>query len=497
MTNAKVRPIMDGVRIREKPVDGNPIGMVHTRDSLDALEPADITKQKVGTAGQWLQVRTPAGLIGFVAAEFLALESIPETASGAASAAEEPLYLKPTTEGLRVRDKAVTGKPIGQLYNRDTIQSLEPVEDTKAKIGSAEAWINIRTDSGLTGFAAAKYLQLADAPTVTVQAQTAAPAEATAQQTPSPVSAKTNILGMNLDVFHPLGLPDPSRLGGLGWVRFGYNVSMGKGSQDIDEAYRVYRPIAEKYARAGYKVLFTFTHQTYGEGVNEFWPWPNMTDGKWQILTTRFTDMIGRIVKQYAGQNIVHAWQIWNEQDAPIGAVASVPMSPANYAHLLAESIRTIRAIDPTMLVITGGHTGGPGPGSNYAAATIKALPAGILPDGIASHPYGRGTTPGDRYCNWGHIEDELKAYSAILPNKPIWLTEWGALDKEGDPADKLAQYAADFMNYVQQRYPGKVAAAIWYAWAMGMHNGYGLVGRDDKPVQPFHDRFLALRVEY
>jgi hypothetical protein len=28
----------------------------------------------------------------------------------------------------------------------------------------------------------------------------------------------------------------------------------------------------------------------------------------------------------------------------------------------------------------------------------------------------------------------------------------------------------------------------------MGMHNGYGLVGRDDKPLQPLFDKFLGLR---
>jgi hypothetical protein len=31
----------------------------------------------------------------------------------------------------------------------------------------------------------------------------------------------------------------------------------------------------------------------------------------------------------------------------------------------------------------------------------------------------------------------------------------------------------------------------MWYAWADGMHNGYGLVNTSDQPKQPLYDRFL------
>lgn len=169
-------------------------------------------------------------------------------------------------------------------------------------------------------------------------------------------------------------------------------------------------------------------------------------------------------------------------------------MSPRHYALLLAEAISAVRSADSEVVVISGGHTRGPQEGSRYARATINAMPAGVLPDGIAFHPYGRGTRPGTRYANWGHIEEELAAYVSILPDRPVWITEWGALDKEGDNPADLAQYAQEFIDYINQRYPGRVAAAIWYAWAMGMHNGYGLVGRDDRPLNPLYQRFLALR---
>lgn len=390
--------------------------------------------------------------------------------------------VRPTQDGIRLRELPVNGKPVGQVYTKDVLESMESAEETQRKVGTEGEWLKVKTPSGTVGYVAAWFLKREGA------APVGTPTPAPTADTPA-----ANITGMNLDNFHPQGTPDPARLRGIGWVRFGYNVSAGKGSEDINAAYNTYAPLAERYARAGYKVLFAFTHQTYGEGKNEFWPWQDMNREKWRTLTGRFADMMRRIAQQYAGKNIVHAFQIWNEQDAPIGAAASVPMSPENYAYLLSESIRAIKSVDRNILCISGGHTGGPTNGGNYARATIRAMHGGILPDGIAFHPYGRGTQPGTRYANWGHIDEEIKAYVSILPDKPVWITEWGCLDKEGDPPADIANYAKTFMGWIKTRYAGKVAAAMWYAWAMGMHNGYGLVGRDDQPLEPLYKTFLSL----
>ena len=85
------------------------------------------------------------------------------------------------------------------------------------------------------------------------------------------------VRGVNLDIFHPLGKPAPSRLGEIGWLRFGYNVSHGRGSEDINAALARYLPQVEAYRDAGYRVIFAISHQTYGEGKSEFWPWSQMT----------------------------------------------------------------------------------------------------------------------------------------------------------------------------------------------------------------------------
>jgi hypothetical protein len=197
------------------------------------------------------------------------------------------------------------------------------------------------------------------------------------------------------------------------------------------------------------------------------------------------------IARRYTGRGIVY--QVWNEQDtAPANAAAAVPMQPADYAKLLAATVRAIRVIDPGAKVITGGHVTGPGSGKAYCQATFAAIPADARPDGIAVHPYGRGA-PGanPRYAPFGRLDDEINAYAPLLPGAPIYFTEWGVLDKPTDPTAAVATYASGFLNHIRQNYRRRVAAAIWYAWADTMHNGYGLVDRSDQPKQPLYDVFL------
>jgi hypothetical protein len=500
MSRLALRPTLEGLRIREKPVDGKPIGQLRLDETVEALEPADEVRRKLGTTGQWLHIQRKDGTLGYVAANLMREDAPaqPEAAqagqraqtggSPETSRTAQPstpaitvsgLYVRPTSEGIRIRKQPVDGEPVGAAGTQSTLEVLEPASDARAKLGVNGQWLHIRTMTGTTGYVAAWFVAEAPAPLGLLRAR------------------GVNTVGVNLDQFHAQGTPDPARLSGMGWVRFGYNVSMGKGSQDLEAAYRLYAPLAERYAKAGLKVMFTFTHQTYGEGRDEFWPWPNMTDDKWRRLTDRLTEMVAKIVRSFKAAGTVAAWQIWNEQDAPIGAVASVPMSAQNYGHLLGRTLQAIRAEDSTVAVIGGGHTGGPGPGSTYATQAIQTLRANYpntLPDGIATHPYGRGARPNTRYANFGDLREELNAYGAVLPDRPIWLTEWGALDKEGDNPNDIAQYASEFVELINREYAGKVAAVIWYAWAMGMHNGYGLVGRDDKPMPVLFDRFSKLR---
>ena len=145
------------------------------------------------------------------------------------------------------------------------------------------------------------------------------------------------------------------------------------------------------------------------------------------------------------------------------------------------------------MKIITGGHTGGPGVGAPYAKQTISHMPSNIRPDGIAFHPYGRGAQQSpEKYRHFGLIEESIMAYSQALPDKPLWITEWGVLNASQEPSDAIGGYALDFIKLVKNRYGGMIATMIWYAWAEGMHNGYGIVDGAGNPRPGLTNEFLG-----
>lgn len=384
--------------------------------------------------------------------------------------------VRPTTDYLRLRNvPSSRGRILGKVHSWNLLEPLEHHGRAIEKIGVMDKWIKARSVGGIQGYAAAWHL----AATTASEGMEALPG--------------VNPVGVNLDVYHDMGKPAASRLGELGWLRFGYNVSNFRGSEDINAALQRYLPLVESYREAGYRIVFTTSHQTYGEAQSEFWSWPQMTDAKWDILIKRFAEMMGEIAAQWAGRDLVSAWQIWNEQDAPIGALASVPMSPQNYTKMFAQVYRAIRSADSEASIITGGFTGGPQRGGAYARRLLRNLPDDIEPDGIAFHPYGRGLNDQPKYAIWGHIDESVWAYSAALPNKPLWMTEWGVLDRPHDDINHIAKYATDMVRHLKVNFPGKFAAIIWYAWAEGMHNGYGIVDRQGKPRPPLTERFLSL----
>ncbi|MDQ7027646.1 MAG: peptidoglycan DD-metalloendopeptidase family protein [Anaerolineae bacterium] len=379
------------------------------------------------------------------------------------------LRVRPTATGLRVRSVPVDGDIVGTLNPWDMVIPKESHDRVLQKMGVEGQWLRVRTPEGKNGYTAAWFL------------------EATVFE---PFALGVNPVGVNLDARHPLGTPDASRLGGIGWVRFGYNVSNSTGSEDIQAAYNRYAPLAEQYVRAGYKVVFTTSHQTYGEAKG-FPPWPQMNDSNWLALIDHFADMMARIAQQWAGKGLVHCWQVWNEQDAPIGALASVPMTATNYGRMLQKVVPAIKNADNSVLLVTGGHTSGPGKGAPYARQAISMLNASKRIDGIAFHPYGRGTDIRSPYAQFGHIDESIRAFSAVLPDKPVWITEWGVLDRPNDNPQDIANYATNFISHLKANYPGRIACMIWYAWAQGMHNGFGLVDGNNQPRPLLTERFL------
>jgi hypothetical protein len=231
----------------------------------------------------------------------------------------------------------------------------------------------------------------------------------------------------------------------------------------------------------------------YGEGAG--YNWDTIDSNGWNNLIPKYADFAKRTAQLFAGTGLVHAYQIWNEQDTPRGkGRAAVPIGAKDYANMLTQTIRAIRSVDKNSLIITGGHVTGADSGSQYARQTLAAMPAGVRPDGIAAHPYGLGPK-GHRFSNNGLLEDAIRKFSAVMPDKPIWFTEWGVLGFEGNMSvvGDVTSYASGFIKIIKNQYSGKVAAAMWYAWADGMDDGYGLVDKDDKEKAPLNKAFRAL----
>ncbi|MCY3574520.1 MAG: cellulase family glycosylhydrolase [Chloroflexota bacterium] len=382
--------------------------------------------------------------------------------------------LRPTVDNLNLRAlPSLYASIVGRAYSWQLLEPREHHGRALEKIGEDGSWLKLRSAGGVEGYAAAWYLS------------------ATTQHEGTEVFPGINPAGVNLDIFHPRGKPHPAKLGGLGWVRFGYNVSSRRGSEDIRAALQRYLPYFERYRAAGYRIVVTTSHQTYGEGKNEYWPWEQMTDAKWRRLIARFADMMSDIAAQWAGRDLISAWQVWNEPDS-LSGVASVPLRARNYGLMFREVKRAIRSADSNVQIITAGFNSGPGRGSAYARAMLRELSDDDKPDGLAFHPYGRGVNGHPYYAMFGHIDESIWAYSNVMPDKPLWITEWGVLDRGNDKPADIARYALGFLRYLQRQYPGRIAVMIWYAWAQGMHNGYGLIDQHGRSRPPLTQEFLS-----
>jgi len=133
---------------------------------LEALEPEADVQAKVGQEGQWLHVRMPEGLEGYVPTQYLRLPA-PRPVSFEALAAEAALVVEvvsPELGYLRVRPSPSTDQPpIAQVYHGDLLEPLEPEAEVQAKVGEAGQWLHIRAPDGIEGYVAAWYLRLQEA----------------------------------------------------------------------------------------------------------------------------------------------------------------------------------------------------------------------------------------------------------------------------------------------------------------------------------------------
>lgn len=269
--------------------------------------------------------------------------------------------------------------------------------------------------------------------------------------------------GVNLDLWHPVGKPEAAALRGFSYARLGFNVSRGTGNTDIDGAARAYGAYAQALLDgAGVRTILVLGHQTWGEerGFN----WDAMTAADWERLREGFTDACGRVAAGLRGLQVIY--QIWNEQDG--ASVAAVGVPAGEYGKLFNEAAAAIRNADRSAMIITGGYVSGPESGMAHyrAAGRLNA-------DGVAFHPYGAaaaGLFAGD---NVPPIAAQIARWKTlgVAPGR-MWITEFGVLGQSGAPVADVARYSRAFMAEVHR---AGLSAAVWYGWADGMHNGFGV----------------------
>jgi len=168
---------------------------------LLCLEPDTLALPKIGVINEWLQVRDPGGSEGFVAARNVdrvgdfgpAQESTPLPAAAPAPTPAQAPSLPETPEliiapaapaapeavivlvsqsvgpaGLRLRDLPTENSDtLAILPAGAELTSLEPAGQALPKIGQADQWLSVRAGSGVTGYVAARYMELQNAPAST------------------------------------------------------------------------------------------------------------------------------------------------------------------------------------------------------------------------------------------------------------------------------------------------------------------------------------------
>jgi endoglucanase len=206
----------------------------------------------------------------------------------------------------------------------------------------------------------------------------------------------------------------------------------------------------------------------------------------------------------------VSQWEVWNEPNAwtsnpsPGVYTGGSFLYPSNFAWLLTQSYRAIKAANPTATVISGGlfsHDGDTGSGylsSTYDMGTMYAgWTDGAYPlDGIGQHLYidQSGSTSGDSlFASLQDLRDTYLAYEGADTSKSTYITEvgWSTASVSASIQAQNLQIA-----YTTFQSTGYVAQAYWFSVQDIPEAGlfYGLVDTNgvQKPAFPAYQQYAT-----
>lgn len=149
----------------------------------------------------------------------------------------------------------------------------------------------------------------------------------------------------------------------------------------------------------------------------------------------KFGDFVGVLAEKYAGR--ISTYEIWNE---PTARIFFDPVDPAAYTELLKAGYQSIKAADPSAIVVAGSVVPGPTYPDGSAMSPVEFLQGmydagahGYF-DAISYHPYlyslpfSNGATQIDQF---DYPIEQLGEMRALMVqngdgNLKVWITEYG-----------------------------------------------------------------------
>ncbi len=150
-----------GVLLRAGPGSQfEPLETLYMGDLLELLEPRPDVLASVGKAGQWLKVRTPRNLNGWVEAWVVQRAYTGSEPEGPSETG--PLYLRTNSStGIFIRSGPGTQfQPIASAFPADRLEALGQPSAVRVMLGQRGKWVQVKTVQGIVGWAGAFFLEL-------------------------------------------------------------------------------------------------------------------------------------------------------------------------------------------------------------------------------------------------------------------------------------------------------------------------------------------------
>ncbi len=258
-----------------------------------------------------------------------------------------------------------------------------------------------------------------------------------------------------------------------------YDNSPGENSPDPGAA-DFYRKKAESLKKEGIGSLMILTYDTYPGR-----PDPNAPDDAYNDYIGKFARRSGQIAKLLA--DLKPAFQVWNEPDHPVHPGYVPTLSETVYARMQKRTYEAVKAVDPKMLVVTGGLSQG---NPSWLSRVIQKAGGTLHADAVGVHPYGQRPEPNWPDPNWafGYVGNLINGYYNAGKRKPLWITEMGIKEADlgGDRA-QCAEFMKKYYHTIAGKYANKVHELMWFCYSDGMVPTFGLKDENLNPKPIYH----------